>query len=290
MSVNSREQQIFIALQKKYGQADAQVISQLVVIKLLLMDQAYGNQVLSKLQQTLAQNVASIDNYLKVQEQEQGFEERELVDYVLDRDTFLEKLRQKKHLFDLGTPPDHGIHTHRLQWYIICQAVQESHIVLDRKPVEIYAAIGDPTFHDPSMQNRSIWDEIFDFDGDSYAIIGLPSGTAEVTALQMAGYSSPEYMQGCLTMREVLAPGVLVRELRLLRLRQATFRDGGILNLADALRNGIQMKAYMRDSKVNLDQLAIDLAPLSVEELEARYGALDPSYQENLAKIKADKY
>lgn len=285
--IDSQETQIYNKLQERYPQANPNILRQLASIKCLLMDQDYGNKKLEELQNSLNANTTiSLDDFLINEETTQEFQRREEVNDVLSRNAFLQLLKNKKQILDGGTPPDHGAHSHRLQWYIIYQAVKEKRINVI--PGTLYQELSEDAFLDPRDENRTIWDDIFDFDQDSRAIIGVPDDVDENTALQKAGYSSPEFLQKCLTRNNVLPEGRLTHELKLLRLRSETFGALGVLDYPEALREAIVVKTVMQNPNASdkVQELQAELQTLPVDALESRYLELDPAYRKKLNQVK----
>jgi len=188
-------------------------------------------------------------------------------------------------ILDLGAGPNHGLFSHRLQWYILFHAFDEGK--LKTKPIVLFTTLGQDAFKDASSNARSMWDEIFDFD-DETPRLGVEK---KQDAEKQAGYSSAEMTLLRLCDGNVLEKGPLVQELRLTRLRYQTFSGEGIENLAKALRDGIKMKYMLKlglsttNVEKKADEYLVQYANASLDELEKAYCLLDSTYAQALQSI-----
>lgn len=283
------KEELLQLLSKRYPSAQLSILEDLVTAKLLLMDTTYGDDVMSELQQKLKPcdlYFSQVDLFLcDEEEKRRGFTHRKEVDSILSREAFLKLLSNGQHILDLGAGPNHGLFSHRLQWYILYHAYDEQK--LKTKPIELFKTLGTEAFKDSSSEARSMWDEIFDFDDDTPR---LDAGSKQ-EAEKLARYSSAEMTLKLLCDGNVIKKGPLVQELQLTRLRYRTFGAEGIENLAKALRDGIQMK-YMSTldlSAKNLQDMINEylkqFANATVAELENAYGLLNEEYAKALQKI-----
>jgi hypothetical protein len=183
-----QEEKLRAGIAARYPGIDPELLEHVVTAKLTLMDRGYSEAKLLDLQGEMAGG-DDLDTVLSRAETAQDFGPRQVVDKLLDRDSFQGILRSKSQIFDLGTPSDHGPHTHRMQWYVLYKAFQEGR--LKKKPVELYEALGGGELQDSKDEIRTLWDDVFDFDN---AAAGLIGGGEEDEARERAAYSSPEWM------------------------------------------------------------------------------------------------
>jgi len=275
-------------LTKRYPFVQTSVLTDLVTAKLLLMDTTYGDGVMSKLQKSLKPFDPfsdQVDLFLSQEEEQQrGFTHRQEVYSILSRDAFMKLLGNGQHILDLGAGPNHGLFSHRLQWYILYHAFDEGK--LKTKPITLFTTLGQAAFKD-SRNERSMWDEIFDFDDETPRLGVEDKRDAE----KQAGYSSAEMTLMRLCDGNVLEKGPLVQELCLTRLRYLTFGAEGVENLAKALRDGIQTKYMLKlgfstqDLEAKVNEYLKQYANAFVAELEKGYCLLNPEYAKALQNI-----
>ncbi len=235
-------------LRKRYPNAPLPLIETCSVVKLLLMDSVYGTNVLGKLQAAIKPE-QSLDEYLTSIEQQQkgkepgsqnGFRPRQVVFKLLPTDTFLAHLRAPEHLFDLGTPFDHGPHTHRLQWCILYQAHTDGKLTIN--PIDLYQQLGQDYCKDTDEPTRTVWDDLFDYDSvKAQELIGIQEWSFSTEKMLYAAFSAPEW-----TLPYLISPafpaGPLQQELRQINFRQRTFGAESVLNFAEALKERITNK------------------------------------------------
>ena len=283
------KEELLQLLSKRYPSAQLSIVADLVTAKLLLMDTTYGDEVMSKLQLLLKPfdpSSAQVDLFLcKEEEEKRGFTHRKQVDSILSREDFMKLLSNGQHILDLGAGPNHGLFSHRLQWYILYHAYDEKK--LKTEPIVLFKTLGTDAFNDSNSKARSMWDEIFDFDDGTPR---LDAGSKQ-EAEKLARYSSAEMTLKLLCDGNVIKKGPLVQELQLTRLRYQTFGAEGIENLAEALRDGIQMK-YMgtldlsaKNIQDKVNEYMKPYANATVSELEKAYCLLNEKYAEALQKI-----
>lgn len=276
-------------LMKRYPSAQPSVLEDLVTAKLLLMDTTYGDGVMSKLQKNLKNFdpfSGQVDLFLcHEEEQQRGFTHRKQVDSILSREAYMNLLSNGQHILDLGAGPNHGLFSHRLQWYILYHAFDEGK--LKTKPSVLFTTLGQDAFKDSRSDARSMWDEIFDFDDETPRLEARSKQEAE----KLAGYSSAEMTLLRLCDGNVLEKGPLVQELRLTRLRYQTFGGEGVENPAKALRDGIQMKYMLKldlstqNLEARVNEYLKQYANASVGELEKGYCLLNSEYAKALQNI-----
>ena len=100
-----------------------------------------------------------------------AFRAVELADALLERLGEAPKLGPEYTLFDVGSQRAHGALTHRLQWYAVIDAFEESPGNWYHTPLELYTAIGafDRNLVEENASRRfrferqgSLWAAIFD--------------------------------------------------------------------------------------------------------------------------------
>jgi len=263
-------------LSKKYSSANPSALNDLATAKILLMDTGYGDHVMDLLQKSLDASKDPLDLFLLQEEEKRGFTLRKEVDSILDRDAFLDLLREGRHILDLGAGPNHGPFSHRLQWFILYHAFDEQRLTMS--PLVLFKMLGEAPFKDPGSATRSMWDEIFDFDNETPRF-----DAARQEAESQAGYSSAEML--LLRLRgKAIPPGPLVHELRLSQLRYQTFGGGGVTDPEQALRNAISVKYALRlglstpNLQTQIDEYLKQFADAPIEKLEEVYCSFDPGY------------
>jgi hypothetical protein len=243
---------------ERYPNAQVGILEHLANAKLILMNQNDGLATLQGLQQQMGNR--PLDDSLADIEQQQGFQRREVVQDLLSRDDFQAHLRIPRHIFDVGTPFDHGPHTHRLQGYILYQAHVQNQLRI--APSVLYQELGKLEFQDPKNPLRTIWDDIFDFDDEARDVLKLKKSVDE--SMIHAAFSSPEWTLKFLISQQ-FPGGALQQELRLIRFRQRTFGTRSILDMKQALL-----------AKIRGDDV---LAQMQVDQLEELYQQrVDPQY------------
>jgi hypothetical protein len=252
-------------LGQRYPKAPRVLIDQIADAKVILMDRRYVETKLRELQGQMVERELSLDQALSAAEEVEGFHPRQVVNDLLSRDEFRQILLGMYQIFDVGTPFDHGPHTHRLQWYVLGRAHSEGRLVVP--PRLLYRVLGTPQFL--HTESRTIWDDVFDFDGEAADILGLPSGEA---AIKAAGYSSPEGGLARLVHAQgPLRGGPLAQELQRLRLVTLELGADAILNPRPALVQGILMHELSRNSSLDFSARERELEEMSTPALLARY-------------------
>jgi hypothetical protein len=230
-------------LKAKYPGVQDDVLQALVSAKLTLMDRGYSEAKLLELQGEMASSGQDLDTVLSQAETSNEFAPRTVVDKVIDPGTFQALLRSQSQMFDIGTPPDHGPHTHRMQWYVLYKAFAEGKLPM--KPVDLYAQMGGDALKD-APNYRTAWDDVFDFDALAGPLIGASGPQAEQA--EKAAYSSPEW-----TLRNLareggpLGGGPLEQQLRRDRSDMSEFGGDVLLDPKEALSHGIAMKEVMKE-------------------------------------------
>lgn len=248
-------------LRRRYPNVPPVLIDQIADAKLILMDRRYVEAKLRELQTQMVEQNLTLDQALSEAERVEGFQPRQVVSDLLSRDQFRQILLGMYQIFDVGTPYDHGPHTHRLQWYVLYRAHSDGRLVVP--PRLLYRVLGTPQFiHN---ERRTIWDDVFDFDDDAAEIIGQESGDQ---ARIEAGYSSPEGgLSRLIRTERPLRGGPLEMELRLLSLITQTLGAEAILNPRPALIQAIVMKEFMKNMSLDLSKLREELEKLTTPEL-----------------------
>ncbi|MBO0777709.1 MAG: hypothetical protein J2P37_02670 [Ktedonobacteraceae bacterium] len=270
-------------MEQRYPAVGSDIRQELGRVKITLMDTEYGKKILESLQEKLKGQALSLDEFLnEVEVKEQGFTRREIVKALLDRDAFMKYLHDQKQILDAGTPSEHGPYSHRLQWYILYQAHTGGRLKM--RPVDLYRALGDPSCKDPIRATRTIWDDVFDFDAESRSFIDISAGTDDFEAQKTAGFSSPEFLLSFVTSPD-FPDGLLKRTLRLVRLRHEALSATSVFDLKSAFIDGIVLKMYMKDDKIDIDKLKQELGAKTDTDLETQYLPLNKAYAETLKKI-----
>jgi hypothetical protein len=268
-------------LAERYPGANPTVLRHLAQTKRILTDRGYAEGVLLRLQQEMERRNVSVDVVLSEAEERQGFRPRLEVSDLLSREAFLGNLANAHHIFDAGTPAEHGPHSHRLQWYILYAAHADGRLRMP--PVYLYGLLSLPAFNDPRSPLRAAWDDLFDFDDEAVRLMELPTGNSREENRAAAAFSSPEYLQGRLVSgQSSLGTGALVRELRNLAHRYEHLRAQGVLDLHAGLVAQIITRTVMSNLSMStraVSYLELELLFLSVEELEDRYVQLNPAYK-----------
>jgi hypothetical protein len=251
-------------LQKRYPRVPRVLIDQIADAKTILMDRPYVEAKLRELQEQMTSQNLSLDAALSAAENVEGFHPRQVVNDLLSRDQFREILRGMYQIFDVGTPWDHGPHTHRLQWYVLYRAHSEGRLVVP--PRLLYRVLGTEQFID--NDRRTIWDDVFDFDQEAEEIVG----GSNKEAIDRAGYSSPEGGLYRLVSRSgPLRGGRLEVELRRIRLLSFEFGAGAILDPRGALILGILQAELMKNYNLNYEARERELNQMSTQALLVRY-------------------
>lgn len=295
-------------LQERYTQVDSKLIEEVAIAKSLLLDVEYGKEILLGLQKTLGGELLypdSLDAFLAEIELKLEFEKRVPVDHGLTVEEFQDLLDKKQHMLDAGANADHGPHTHRLQWYILYTAFKEKK--LWTQPAELFKKLASKRFVDALNKDRTIWDDIFDYDDPAGAIIGIQEKGPE--ARPYARFSSPEFLLEYLISSE-FPKGALQKELRLIQLRQKKLGKLSVLNikndLCDAIISSMKSKELIsmmsmeeepKDNvgqekleegfKSNIDQekLKEELSRKTLQELDQEYAKYDKTFQKELEEI-----
>ncbi len=262
---DSRASGISSRLERRYPRVPRVLIDQIADAKAILMDRRYVETKLRELQTHMVEQKISLDRALSEAEEVEGFHPRQEVRDLLSRDGFREILRGMYQIFDVGTPFDHGPHTHRLQWYVLYRAHSEGRLIVP--PRQLYRVLGTDQFiHN---ERRTIWDDVFDFDQDAAEIVGGESGKE---ARELAGYSSPEGGLERLVRRNgPLRGGPLEQELRRLALISMEFGAEAILDPRPALTQGIILSEFMLNQKLDVEARRNQLDQLSLSALLALY-------------------
>ena len=74
-------------------------------------------------------------------------------------DAFRQQVQLGRHWKDPGVPGLHGEYTHRIQWYLACNYLQD----LAAKPVPLFMGIGGVV--NPEKDSNGLWDALCDRDG-----------------------------------------------------------------------------------------------------------------------------
>ncbi|HLG61857.1 MAG TPA: LirA/MavJ family T4SS effector [Ktedonosporobacter sp.] len=295
-------------LQERYSQVDSKLIEEVAIVKSLLLDIEYGKEILIGLQKNLGEKLLCpdfLDAFLTKVELELGFEKRTPVDHGLTVEEFQKLLDSKQHMLDAGANADHGPHTHRLQWYILYTAFEQKKF--ETKPAELFKKLASKEFIDTLNQNRTIWDDIFDYDDPAGMIIGVQEQGPE--ARPYARFSSPEFLLAYLVSPS-FPKGVLQKELRLIQLRQKKLGKLSILNIKDELceaiissmksKELISMMSMEEEPKDNVGQekleegfksnikwekLKEELSKKTLQELDQEYAQYDKIFQKELEEI-----
>ncbi|HVB72387.1 MAG TPA: LirA/MavJ family T4SS effector [Ktedonobacteraceae bacterium] len=282
-SVSSFQARIEQRLQQRYPTAQPTVLQQLAIAKRILMDTSYGKDVLTTLQTQLSG--MSLDAILtQVEVKEQGFSPRAEVIALLDRDTFMEHLIKKEQILDGGTPFDHGPYSHRLQWYILYQASKQQQLTM--KPVELYVQLGEASLKDAKKENRTVWDDVFDFDAEARQLIDVAAELSDQEARAIAGFSSPEFLLAIVTSSS-FPNGPLKQELQLTRLGQLYLGRESVFDLKKALAFALAKKAWFADMNLDLEKVTKELEGKSLEVLAQQYAEIDPAYKKALDTINS---
>lgn len=277
----SFEDRVEQRLHQRYPNAHSTVLRQLAIAKRVLMDISYGKSVLTSLQTQLSG--LSLDAFLtQVEVKEQGFSERAEVTALLGRDAFMAHLTKKEQILDGGTPFDHGPYSHRLQWYILYQAHQQQQLTM--RPVDLYEQLGEASLKDAQKENRTIWDDVFDFDAEARQLIDIASEKGDQEARAIAGFSSPEFLLAMVTSSS-FPNGPLKQELQYIRLGQLYLGRESVFNMKNALAFALAKKAWLQDMNLDLTRLTQELEEKSLEVLAQQYAKVDPAYQKALAEI-----
>ena len=92
---------------------------------------------------------------------------------VLQPWEFLALVADKNVLIDEGAPSDHGINTHRMQWWLIYTAWAKGRLKLENQPGDLYVKIGSAK----ATSRIVLWDDLFDNSGDAYLELGRKKDT-----------------------------------------------------------------------------------------------------------------
>jgi hypothetical protein len=79
--------------------------------------------------------------------------------------TFLGYLANRKVLLDYGVNGRHGLHSHRLQWWLVGAAAKGNRFIkLVNKPGDVYEELGNEKYlKDPNDEkSKSLWDDLVD--------------------------------------------------------------------------------------------------------------------------------
>jgi hypothetical protein len=76
----------------------------------------------------------------------------------VNADSFRAQLRAGRHWKDPGVPGQHGEYTHRIQWYLLAQALRQE----IGNPVTIFMKIGGVVDPNPENKPNGLWDALFD--------------------------------------------------------------------------------------------------------------------------------
>jgi hypothetical protein len=258
-------------LQQRYPRVPQVLIDQIADAKTILMNRGYVETKLRELQELMVERGIGLDAALSAAEDVEGFHPRQEVRSLLSRDQFRDILRGMYQIFDVGTPYDHGPHTHRLQWYVLYRAHSEGRLIVP--PRQLYRVLGTDQFIDNAR--RTIWDDVFDFDQEAEEIVGPESGRE---ARELAGYSSPEGGLARLLGRNgPLRGGPMEQELRRLRQISSVFSAEAILDPRPDLTDGIIMSEFMLNQKLNIGARREELAQMSLQALLLLYLRYRPS-------------
>ena len=112
---------------------------------------------------------------LTVSERAMGFGKSVQIRYrVLEPHEFLQLVADKNVLIDEGAPPDHGINTHRMQWWLIYTAWAKGKLKLNNTLGDLYVKVGQTK----GLGGRIVlWDDLFDNSGDAYVQLGRKKDT-----------------------------------------------------------------------------------------------------------------
>jgi hypothetical protein len=93
---------------------------------------------------------------------------------VLQPWEFLALVADKCVLIDEGAPADHGINTHRMQWWLVYTAWAKGLLKLENTPGDLYVKVGQAKV---SSGRIVLWDDLFDNSGDAYLQLGRKKDT-----------------------------------------------------------------------------------------------------------------